>query len=157
MQNGYELESVWFNQTTARKILATTDFKDHYNKYIGTISGKVQPKTLAGNWNSIFPGKAVNYNAGYMNDAGTLTRWIPDNKLVLIAKPTFPGEIIDVVSTTHINPNTGKPESGKSIFIDDRNVKKSPNPRYGVVAQWYGLPRLRVPKKIVVVDCEVAV
>ena len=74
------------NQTTFNLLMANTNSTDLFGRRIGGLG------TLMGldQVNMVLTGEALPniriYDAGYINDAGTFTLFIPDNKIVLVGK-----------------------------------------------------------------------
>lgn len=150
---GYRLASAWFNNSVTADILKTSDFKTRYSTSTLTPKEKVTNKSLVRDWSMIFPGdSAFEYNGGYLSAADTLTKFLPDNKIILFGVESFPGEIMDWVDTPHIDPIDGRtPIPGMFAFVDDESKGKAV-PKLTVVAGRYGAIRARCPKKIVVID-----
>lgn len=151
IQKGIEFEQCFFNQTTAEALCFSDDTKNYYSNKLN-LSQDPLPQNIEGLWPSFLPGKATINNSGYY-DATTkaFTPFLQDYKIVMLGRGDYVGQVMDVVSTAHIDPYTGGLQPGKFMFVEDtsRHVR---NPKYSMIGGFYGLARVRRPSYIVVVD-----
>jgi len=146
--SGYRMKNIILNSYTASLFCLATDTK--------TFAGAgIQEKVLPGNiskYGPVFlPGTEwVIYDGGYKTDAGVFTKFIPDNKIVLLGDAPI-GEIIDIVTVPSLNGSGGTPSPGKFAFINEEIVNKA-NPRVELIGGIYCLPRIRRPEALQIVD-----
>lgn len=93
----------------------------------------------------------VQYDEGYVDDAGTFTKFIPDNKVILLGSGAATERLGEFASTPSLhNGGIDGATGGKFAGIDDSRAMAQANPFVEVFAGIYGLPVLFHPDWIVV-------
>lgn len=89
------------------------------------------------------PGTVVIYNEGYFNDSATFTKFIPDNKVIVIGEGLgkTAGELGFFGSTPNLHNSGGmdNPQAGPFMLVKDRSMSEE-NPFYKLTMGIYGLP-----------------
>ena len=152
---GYTLKFLIMNSVTAALFTKLTDTKTYYQGM--SIKEKLTPGVISQYGPLFLPGTEwIIYDGGYETETtdgtrGTFTKFIADNKIVGLGDAE-PGEICDFVTVPSLHSPSGMPTPGKFAFIIDETGIRSDNPKVEIVAGMYGLPRIRRPEPIQVMD-----
>lgn len=93
----------------------------------------------------------VQYDEGYVSDAGVFTKFIPDNKLILVGSGPITERLGEFASTPSLhNGGIDGASGGKFGGIDDSRALAQSNPYVEVFAGIYGVPVLFHPDWIVI-------
>lgn len=148
---GFEFGEAWMNSKTLQYICNAADT---YTKYSGSIAReKWTVETALALLKIYFPDITfVIYDGVWDNEAGTITNFIPDGKVVFWPKSS-PGEIIDFVSTPSIYGGTAEsPQPG--IFTKPFDKTKESPPSFEIAMGIYGAPRIIRPTSYFVMDVD---
>lgn len=89
------------------------------------------------------------YDEGYIDSSDTFQPFIPDNKIIVVGRPTQGEELGFLASVPSLhNGGIDNPQPGKFVIIEDETDK--PNPKYSGYAGWYGGTILLHPEYVVV-------
>lgn len=84
--------------------------------------------------------KVTVYDQGYLDSNGNFTKFIPDNKMVIIYDG--PGKFGEFTMTAHVHTDGSKLSIGTGPYVLVDDGRKKPNPYYAVFHGFHGLPRL---------------
>jgi len=93
----------------------------------------------------------VQYDEGYVSDANVFTKFIPDNKVILVGSGAVTERLGEFASTPSLhNGGIDNATGGKFAGIDDSRAMAQANPYVEVFAGIYGAPVIFHPSWIVI-------
>jgi len=144
---GYRMKHIKMNSVTLQDLINANDTKTYYQ------GAGLKEKVTMGNvqtWGPGFiPGTEWEINdSGYATDANVFTKFIPDDK-VLIMGDAAPGEMMDWCSTPSLQ--NGVPVAGPFAIPNYTHLNDYP-PKAEIFGGVFGLPRVKIPNIIFVMD-----
>jgi hypothetical protein len=140
----------YMNQVTFNNLISNSNATDLYGRRtqgFGTFNG---PKQIA----ELFMGdnlpQIIVYEGGYIPDGGTFTRFIPNNKVVLVGRRTTNADIGEF----RLTRNACNPNMGPGVYtnvVDFRNMGHIP-PKIEVHRDVNGGPVIYFPSSMVVMS-----
>lgn len=84
--------------------------------------------------------KVTVYDSGYLDQNGTFTKFIPDNRAVLLYNG--PSKLGEFTMTAHMHTDGERLTVGTGPYVLVDDGRKKPNPYYAIFHGFHGLPRL---------------